>query len=138
MDWLIVWALWPVHTVFRTLIKITVRIPPGIHKILGPENTVNKGNPLSREHLKIPDGTENLPVGVSVIGGDRHSMWNPLSHASQNKRLSWNRTHHMKSTVTVRRTKYCLKIPKAKERLKFSGSFHSSKTFRVFLTTNYF
>ena len=72
-----------VHTVFHTLIKITVRIPPGLHKIL--------------EHLKIPDGTKNLPVGVSVIGGDRHSMWNPLSHASQNKRLSWNKTHHKNS-----------------------------------------
>ena len=33
---------------------------------------------------------ELLPVGVSVIGGERHSMWNPLSHASQNKRLSCN------------------------------------------------
>lgn len=31
---------------------------------------------------------ESLPVGVSVIGGERHSMWNPLSHASQNNRLS--------------------------------------------------
>jgi len=31
-----------------------------------------------------------LPVGVSVIGGERHSMWNPLSQASQNKRLSCN------------------------------------------------
>lgn len=40
-----------------------------------------------------------VPVGVSVIGGERHSMWNPLSHASQNKRLSCNEPHKILSYI---------------------------------------